>query len=103
MSGEQITVLVTGTGGGVGQGILKALRMSDLDLRVVSADVSPFAPGLYTGDSARLTPMVSEPGYVEAMCRICRGTRKLLPSNNLWHPTPLLRQNPTLVSKESAR
>ncbi len=67
-----VTVLVTGSGGGVGQGILKALRLSDLNLRVIAADLSPLAPGLYTADQARLVPAVKDPEYVDKICALCR-------------------------------
>lgn len=71
-----INVLVTGAGGGVGEGIIKALRMiGDLELRVIAADMSPWAAGLYAGDVARLVPGASAPDYIEAIIRICREER----------------------------
>lgn len=71
-----IRVLVTGAGGGVGEGVIKALRMiSDLDITVVAADMSPWAAGLYSGDVARLIPRASAPDYVDAVVRLCREER----------------------------
>jgi carbamoyl-phosphate synthase large subunit len=68
-----ITVLVTGAGGGVGEGIIKALRlMRGLDVRIVAADMSPWAAGLYAGDVLRLVPRASAPDYVDAIIRVCR-------------------------------
>lgn len=62
------TVFVTGAGGGIGQGIIKALRLSsDLDIRVVAADMSPLAAGLYAADLACTVPAAAAPGYVDAL------------------------------------
>lgn len=61
-------MFVTGAGGGIGQGVIKALRLiDDLDLRVVAADASPLSAGLYAADLACLVPSASDPGYVEAL------------------------------------
>ena len=45
-----INVLVLGVGGNVSQGILKALRASDLDLRIVGACIGTLSTGLYMCD-----------------------------------------------------
>jgi len=69
-------VLVTGAGGGVGQGIVKAIRrIKDLPLTVIAADMSPYAAGLYAGDEALLVPAAKHPGYVTEMIAICRRHR----------------------------
>jgi carbamoyl-phosphate synthase large subunit len=71
-----LTVLVTGAGGGVGQGIIKALRlMDDIEVRIVAADMSPWAAGLYAADVATLVPRASDPGYAEAVVALCRRER----------------------------
>jgi len=55
-------VLVTGAGSGVGQGIVKALRISDLPVTIVSADISPMNAGLYRTEEALIIPKVECPG-----------------------------------------
>jgi len=68
-----ITVLVTGVGGGVGEGILKCFRrIDDLQLRVITGDMSPLAAGLYSGDVAVLTPPFDSPDYAERIIDLCR-------------------------------
>ncbi len=68
-----INVLVTGAGGGVGEGVIKALRMMrGLDVRVVAADMSHWAAGLYAGDVMRLVPRASAPDYVDKIIALCR-------------------------------
>lgn len=39
---------------------------------VIAADASPRAPALYQADRAFLVPAAADPGYLEAMVRICR-------------------------------
>ncbi|WP_170359631.1 ATP-grasp domain-containing protein [Ruegeria arenilitoris] len=66
-----ITVLVTGAGGGVGQGIIKSLRLiSDLPLRILGADMSALSAGLYACDKAFLVEGCRSPGYLDSLARI---------------------------------
>lgn len=66
-----ITVLVTGAGGGVGQGIIKSLKMTkDLEIKVIVADMSELAAGLYAGDIACLVEGCSSPTYMNSLARI---------------------------------
>lgn len=65
------TVFVTGAGGGVGQGIIKALRLiDDVELRIVAADMSPLSAGLYAADLACIVPAASSPSYVDTLVKI---------------------------------
>lgn len=60
----QLTVLVTGAGALLGQGILRSLRASRLDLRIVTCDPDPRAAGHWLGDLALLIPPAADPGYI---------------------------------------
>ena len=42
---SKIRVMVTGSGSGVGQGIMKALRLSKLQLTLIAADISIYNAG----------------------------------------------------------
>ncbi|MDJ0992897.1 MAG: ATP-grasp domain-containing protein [Dinoroseobacter sp.] len=66
-----ISILVTGAGGGVGQGVIKSLRMiEDLPLRVIGADMSSRAAGLYACDKAYLVTSAADPDYLTSLARI---------------------------------
>jgi len=56
---------VTGAGSGVGQGIIKALRISGLPVRVVAADIAPMNAALFRADEAFLIPRVEHEGALE--------------------------------------
>jgi carbamoyl-phosphate synthase large subunit len=53
-------VLVTGAGSGVGQGIIKALRISGLPVTIVVADISSMNVALYRADEALIIPRVED-------------------------------------------
>ena len=66
-------VLVTGAGSGVGQGIVKALRVSDLPVTVVAADIAPMNAALYRADESVIIPRVEQPGVLEILIDLlCR-------------------------------
>ncbi|HEY3226048.1 MAG TPA: ATP-grasp domain-containing protein [Planctomycetota bacterium] len=67
------TVLVTGVGGIVGQGILKCL--ANTPHRVVGADASETAVGLYAASKGYLVPAAKDPAYIDRLLEICAAER----------------------------
>ena len=67
-----INTLITGTGGGVGQSIMKALRLSNMSLKMITADMHPMGVGIYRGDKGYLLPAADDPAFVDAVEHICR-------------------------------
>ena len=68
----RLTVAVTGAGGGVGQSIIKALRLSSLDCRIVAADANSLSAGLYRADVAYVLPSAHAPDYGEQVIQMLR-------------------------------
>ena len=62
-------VLVTGAGSGVGQGIVKALRISELPITIIGADIDLMNAALYRTDEAILIPKVELEGSLDALIR----------------------------------
>lgn len=67
-----VSVLVTGAGAGVGQGIIKALKLSSIPLKIIAVDSSSLAAGLYTVDAAYLVPSYQERFYISRIIAICK-------------------------------
>lgn len=68
---EPVTVLVTGAGAGVGQSIIKALKLSAIKTRIIAVDSDHRAAGLYRADAAYFVPRCDHPGYVARIISIC--------------------------------
>jgi carbamoyl-phosphate synthase large subunit len=74
------TVLVTATGTIVAQGIIKSLKLANqrhdkVAYRIIGADMSPGAAGLYRCDEGVLVPGAGDQGYVDAIVRVCKEER----------------------------
>jgi carbamoyl-phosphate synthase large subunit len=67
-----VTVLVTGVGGGgLGEQILKALRLADTAYKVIGTDVGSNSKGLMEVDEAEIVPPALDPAYTRALLAIC--------------------------------
>lgn len=66
-------ILITGVGGGGhGEQILKALRLSDQNYYIVGTDMSPISKGLSQVDKAYVVPPASDPKYLDVILSICK-------------------------------
>ena len=64
---DAIRVAVTGAGSIVGQGIIKALRMTDLPVHLIATDIAPLNSALYRVDEGLLLPPVEAEGALETI------------------------------------
>lgn len=70
---NKIPVLVTGIGGGgVGEQILKCLRMSKLPYCIVGGDMNRNSKGFKLVDQAYILPPASNERYIETLIKICK-------------------------------
>lgn len=75
---EKVTAIVTGVGGGVGQSIIKGLKLSmqrrgDIQYKIIGTDADPLASGLYRTDIGYVVPKAKENGYIERLVEIANG------------------------------
>ena len=105
MSGYRIqapvTVLVTGAGAGVGQSILKALSLSSVSMRILSADSSELAAGLYAADAAYIVPPSQKPEYVRRIVAICKREKVDLVFAGTDVELEVLAQNAKKIKRET--
>lgn len=66
-----LRILVTAVGGGVGQVIVKSLRMSDLDCFIVGADIEPYSAGFAFCARAYCVPQATCEKYTSRIFEIC--------------------------------
>lgn len=64
---ETKTVIVTGIGGNVGQGIVRNLRHAGLPLRIIGTNSAPFSAGNHLVDGFYEVPFAFDPGYLSRM------------------------------------
>jgi len=69
---NKINVLVTGAGSLVGQGILRLLRLSNLQLKVITADPDSKAPGHLLGDKSYIVPLAKDPSFNDTIVEIIK-------------------------------
>lgn len=90
---KQPRILVTGTGGGVGQSILKCL--AGTPWFVCAADAEPTAVGLFAAKKGFLVPYAKDSRFIAELLRICQEERidfifpgldaELLPLSEMAH------------------
>ncbi len=62
-------IAVTGTGGGIGQSIIKSLYNTDYN--VIALDGEPLGAGLYSTPTSYLIPYATDPEYITRLLNIC--------------------------------
>ena len=72
------TVLVTSAGSVIAQGIIKSLNLANekkdnpVKYRIIGADMSPDAPGLYRADDGILVPPATSEDYTDYIIKACK-------------------------------
>lgn len=71
----KLNILVTGAGGTLSQSIIKALRLTSFDFRLVTTNSLPWGAALYAADRGVIVPEARDDAYVPAIKQICRDER----------------------------
>lgn len=70
---KPISVMVTGVGGGgVGEQILKCLRLSKLEYYIIGCDMNRTSKGLREVDKAYIIPPASDKQYIDCVMSLCK-------------------------------
>lgn len=70
---KPIRVMVTGIGGGgVGEQVLKCLKLSKLEYYIVGCDMNPTSKGLQEVDKAYLVPGAKDKHYIDCILKLCK-------------------------------
>jgi len=73
MSTRKIAVVVTGVGGGgVGEGVVKALKLAKERYRIIGTDTAALSAPLFRVDRGYLTPDAAEDDYTDKLLNICK-------------------------------
>lgn len=67
---EAKTVLVTGIGGNVGQGILRNIASLNLSIRLIGTDIASFTPGNHLCDAAYKVPYSYDESFIPTLQNI---------------------------------
>lgn len=67
---EEKTIIVTGIGGNVGQGVLRNARSLNRGIRIIGTDISDFSAGSHLCDAAYKVPYSYESSYIPRMQEI---------------------------------
>lgn len=81
---EQKKVLVTGIGGNVGQGIIRNIKASDYDIKVIGTNISAFSPGNHLCDAFYEVPYAYDENYIPTIQKIIakEGVDLIIPSTD---------------------
>ena len=96
---DPVRVLVTGVAGGVGQAIVKALRMARLPVTLVGVDISALAAGMYWTDERALMPRVEEDGARDAVIALIRERRIAVVLIGSEHELEFFAENRALIER----
>jgi carbamoyl-phosphate synthase large subunit len=71
----KLNVLVTAPGGALASGIVKALRLTPFEFRLITASGFPWGAALYAADRGVIVPQTADDSYIPAIKRICAEER----------------------------
>lgn len=71
----RMKALVTGAGALLGQGIIKSLQLSSLDVSIVAADPNPLSAGLFWADQGYVIRMANAPNYLDRLGEVLAEVR----------------------------
>lgn len=68
---KRYTVMVTGVGAIIGQGIVKSLKRTENPSRLVGVDCNAHSVGFHWTDASRVVPRADDPAWLDVITTIC--------------------------------
>lgn len=69
---NNVNVLVTGAGGGgIGEQVIKCLRLSELKIHIFATDITSISKGKIDGDEFIVAPLATDPNYLTFIFNYC--------------------------------
>lgn len=65
------SIMITGVGAVIGQGIIKSLNGKNIRYRLIGVDANPFSVGFQWTDTGYPVPLVNDPRWVDSIIDIC--------------------------------
>jgi carbamoyl-phosphate synthase large subunit len=70
---NQINLLVTGAGGGgIGEQVIKCLRFSSLNCKIIATDITEISKGKIDADEFVIVPFANDISYVNFILNLCK-------------------------------
>lgn len=83
---SKINVLVTGSGGGgIGEQVIKCLRLAILDFFIIATDLTAISKGKIDGDDFLVAPAANSESYIDFMLKTClqKNVKAIIPGSEI--------------------
>jgi len=82
---DEKRVLVTGVGGNVGQGIIRNIKNTSFNIKVIGTNIDDFSAGNHLCDLFYKVPYANSPNYIESVINIVKAEKVdlILPATDL--------------------
>lgn len=97
----KINILVTSAGSAIAQGIMKSIKKSKLDYKIITANANIYGAGLYRGKSAYLVPFAKSPDYIDSIIDICKKEKINVILVGMDYELEKLSENKELIKRET--
>ncbi len=83
---NKINILVTGSGGGgIGEQVIKCLRLANLNFHVVATDVTQISKGKIDADEFIIAPLANSDNYISFILNLCiaKNIKVIIPGSEI--------------------
>lgn len=83
---NKINILVTGSGGGgIGEQVIKCLRLANLNFHVVATDVTQISKGKIDADEFIIAPLANSDSYISFILNLCisKNIKAIIPGSEI--------------------